>query len=699
MNKAYSKVFNDQKHKEISAPDIFTWEPNEDLNVPENLVLCRDENGVPTAVYGAAKWDFAPYRLSVVREQVFHFRLSDDEHQSDEEVELIVELKRLLFCIMYFAESGKAGSLATGTLESYFTVLRMAARFCLSMGKRELVGVLSMKELFTNKAYLQAFVRISDGVTFNKKTKAILGHLVRIGEKRIGFIPVAKTDIKFGSTDSKQTPVIPTRIYLAFMNQLAEELLFIEGQLDHLTSFIGCLNDEFYGVSKKTQKRSGVGGAKHYRPDWNEAVEIHGVGELFDKYGGLGMNYVPYVIHQIQYICKLALHLYTGMRDEEVNRLPFNCIYEEVVTGSIADENGVEVDTARTVQLLSTDAEMVEMLSTTTKFEGYKKSASWYAAEEAVRAIRVLQTICRAIAVRNELEAKDCPLLLNAAMATSKRKLKVGVAPSLKDKRREPDWMKSLVITENDLIELQASDEERDFKVEDAFAVGQPWPFRTHQFRRSLAFYASNSGFVSLPSLKRQFKHMTIEMSRYYQRNFENIKTIFGYYDAEKREYVLPDEHFLFDFQMGIPANVAYDIMTEVLGKEAPLFGKTGSYIERQRAKVKEGEIDIKELRKDTEKRVEKGELVYKKTLLGGCTKIGPCDSFMLGDFIECVDCEGAIIDGGKVDLAISEMEHELSLYEPGTCEYKLAQADLDRLSKFKTHSIEREQVIDVEVL
>jgi hypothetical protein len=136
MNKAYSKVFNDQKHKEISAPDIFTWEPNEDLNVPENLVLCRDENGVPTAVYGAAKWDFAPYRLSAVREQVFHFRLSDDEQQSDEEVELIVELKRLLFCIMYFAESGKAGSLATGTLESYFTVLRMAARFCLSMGKR-----------------------------------------------------------------------------------------------------------------------------------------------------------------------------------------------------------------------------------------------------------------------------------------------------------------------------------------------------------------------------------------------------------------------------------------------------------------------------------------------------------------------------------------------------------------------------------
>ncbi|CAI8922600.1 hypothetical protein EMIT0P258_50012 [Pseudomonas sp. IT-P258] len=96
----------------------------------------------------------------------------------------------------------------------------------------------------------------------------------------------------------------------------------------------------------------------------------------------------------------------------------------------------------------------------------------------------------------------------------------------------------SILIDSQDLIELAATSPELDFAAKESFAVGQPWNLTSHQFRRSLAFYGSSSGFISLPSLKKQYKHMTLQMARYYANNFENLKTIFGYYDPEKRSSI-----------------------------------------------------------------------------------------------------------------------------------------------------------------
>ncbi|MEW3673854.1 integrase, partial [Pseudomonas aeruginosa] len=92
----------------------------------------------------------------------------------------------------------------------------------------------------------------------------------------------------------------------------------------------------------------------------------------------------------------------------------------------------------------------------------------------------------------------------------------------------------------------------------------------SHQFRRSLAFYGSCSGFLSLPTLRAQFKHMTIQMARYYANGFDNLRTIFGYYDEKKIDFVLPYNHFAFEFQMAMPMSVANQLIADLLFKEEP---------------------------------------------------------------------------------------------------------------------------------
>jgi hypothetical protein len=121
------------------------------------------------------------------------------------------------------------------------------------------------------------------------------------------------------------------------------------------------------------------------------------------------------------------------------------------------------------------------------------------------------------------------------------------------------------------------------------------------------------------------------------------------------------------------------------------LFGGTGSYIEKQKARLKNGEVCIEDVRADTLIRVKNCEISYRPTFLGGCSKVGRCDYFLLGDFTECLICEGAIIQPEKVGHAIEAMTEELTLYSYGSGEYQVANGDLERLLSFKARFIDKD--------
>lgn len=642
-----------------------------------DFVLCRDENGSVTALYGELVWDFNPYRLSAKKIRRIRFDTIFD-HNGQEQKALVDEVKYLLYCLIYFGRGGRLGTLSASTLSNYFGVLRIAMQFCIAQKEKPMVGVLSLQQIFTVPVYLAALIR-ERNVTGS--LCGILKQLAQIGQDRLGYAVLNPSSFDLKRSDSNQHPIIPTRIYLNLINIVGGLLDQLYQGVGNFDSFISCFADEHYGINLNTQRSRGLGGKSSYRLDMPQALREHSLTSVFS-----GEFVCPHrvnlqrVLLQIQYVVKVAIHIYTGMRDQEVLRMDYSCLSEEIVREQTIDDAGVMRD----------KPQVVYVLSTTTKFTGYKKHEAWLASSEVVNAVEIAQAICRGLAKLYNIEPEDgCPLFLNPSIVKYKKNNTVGVSDFYSSRRAQLSAFQSVKIQEQDLQELAQSDPSRDFYNESAFAIGQSWPLTSHQFRRSLAFYGSSSGFLSLPTLRTQFKHMTIQMARYYANGFENLRTIFGYYDEKKKNFVLPSNHFAFEFQMAMPMSVANQLIADLLFVEEPLFGGTGSYMQKQKERVRAGELQIEDVRAETELRVRDGAISYRSTLLGGCTKVGRCDSFLLGDFTECLSCEGAIIKSSKLNSVIEDAITELPNYAIDSGEYQIVKSEIERLTAFKVRLID----------
>lgn len=647
------------------------WKPSADF------VICRNDQGLPTAVYDGPVWDLSPIRLMASRIQKISLEGIFVEPNS-EQTALVEEVRYLLFCLLSYVKSGRLGRISAETLIKYFYALRRAARYCYDLKSNPLIGAISLQQLFTNPIYLDGYsqwmVREKIGRMERMTTRTLLKHMVSIGEQRLGYKIQGVFHLKFGDQDRKdnQTPIIPTRIYLGIINATGDLMNDLYERRDSIEEFVKAFLNPLYGYTRQNQKILSPD-LERYEPEFKEALLIHRVEQVFaGDLSCAGRNNLSGGLLKIQWILKAVIHLYTGMRDQEVMRLAYNCIDSEGIVAPTANENGFTVDNGMTGKVLST----------TTKFAGYRNATSWLATEEVVRAVEILRSICRGVSSHYSLPPDDMPLFLTPAVISVNSNTVVKVS-ELDSYNRPKILTEHFIITDFDFQELQASDLGRDFAQEEKFKIGAPWPFASHQFRRSLAFYGSNSGFISLPTLRKQFKHLTTQMSRYYTNNFDKLKTIFGYYDEESKDFVLPQNHVLFEYQAGVPMSIAYDLLDHAFGSDTPIFGGTGTYISNQRKKMEHGDIYIADIRKETEKLATEGKIAYKKTILGSCTAVKRCDSYLLGDASSCTSCKDGIIDKHKLLVAIQDNEADLVLYEPGSGEYQVVKTELDSLKKF----------------
>lgn len=651
------------------------WRPADDF------VICRDVNGNQTAIYGGGSWDLNPMRLSAKPIDIIRF---DNVFDSDCAAvkPLIAEVRYLIFCILFYSCSGMLGRLSASVVVEYARALIAASRFCYSQKSNPLVGMLSLSQLFSTPAYLKSYRSWMDANNMSsvvrKYTRRLILRLADIGESRVGFPVKSAFGEGFGGKEHNynQTPIIPTRIYLEVINNSGDLLDLLYSHKDRLEDFISCFQDPCFGRSEAQQvKQFGIE-VSSLRPTLHQAIKSHGLGSLLTgDLQPLGIRGAGYrsgfsaVLMRIQWVLKNIIHLYTGMRDEEALRLPYNCIDSEALISSTSDEEGVVRDSEM----------MVNVISTTTKFSGYRKETAWLATESVMRAVEVAQAICRGLSHLYKVDHRELHLFLSPGVIN---KPDFEVRVSSFEKFYGYDCFGQYFLLPDDLAELEASDPSRNF-AEEKFQLGATWRFGSHQFRRSLAFYGSSSGFISLPSLRKQFKHLSIQMARYYANNFEKLKTIFGYYDEDKKEFVLPKNHFLFEYQTGVPLNIAYDLLDHAFGDGSVLFGGVGTYISNQREKMGSGEIHIADLRKETEKQAKEGKIAYRTTLLGGCTTVGKCDSYLLGNAASCLSCDEGIIEKEKLEGAIADDEALLERLEPGTGEYQVVESELNGFKKF----------------
>lgn len=637
--------------------------------VPDhNFILCRDHTGTPTAIYSENRWSFEPVSTTPnSSNSILTFELKfkniESKHFSQS---LINQVKRILTILIYLIpKSGRFGSLSTKTLKRRFSTLMSISKFCLNMRENgDLLTELTINDLLSNANYLALF---SSGLSNNQKSDLsdLIKNLISVDKKALGFELVK---FHHSKPDSEQTALIPLPIYLKAFTNLHNEISLLYKHKNNLYEFIKEFSDSTKGLKKNTLKKN--------KQNFKEVINIkdliaqHSLEKLFtERFHIKDVRNVVKAISSIQKTCKQFIHLLTGMRHGEVLHMRFNCLSEKALSNS------------RSLTHTKDFERTVNIISSSTKFSGYKKTCYWVAPLEITKAIEILQQITRGLAHIFGVSENKLPLFQSAKVISHKKSKPNKIIQSTD---ATVLGLTDIKINEKSRELLLASDTSRAFE-EPQFQIGNSWKFTSHQFRRSLAYYGAHTGLISDSVGAKQFKQVTLEMQRYYRSGYSNIQSLFGFFNSETNEFEIPSDHFMYEFQTGITNEKSRSIIDSLMSGEKK-YGKTGSYFSRIRERLNDDEV----ITISISKQIEDGSISYTDTLLGGCAKNTKCHDRMLGNFTACIDCNNAFISLDKLNDAIALCKRDLSDYPEGSAEFQLSSQELNALNKCKADILKK---------
>lgn len=627
---------------------------------PSNFVIARNAAGETLSVYGDVRWDRTPYDPDG-KPNIINFQFWTDEKHNPARSELLDEIRWLIFLVIYTAPV----PLADQTIGRYSALLRIAAR----QAELKAVGVM---DLITDPHDFPALV----GISHAKTARALLALLNKLGPSVSGYTIRASETIKSMqklinqySASLNQTVPIPTRIYSLLLGRMAEELNTVEPHLDSILALLrDYCSDPAIGLSLQHQRAIGrTPGKISPRNTYKDIVTFpdllrrHGLDQFWaDRNFRPDGKQLSTFLTRVQHIASLTIQAFTGMRGEEVDTLPYFCLEEQkrygddrihyIVRGKVTKDGG----DARTVQ--------------------------WVTSRSGRAAIIVAQRFASTIydILGIELTPKNTEVDFHLFVRVTSVLIRT-VAP----KPIEVDMSSSAVargflgipIEDSDIIELESIDTSRAWRQEPRFRVGQPWPVRRHQLRRSLALYAQKSGLVSLPALKRQLQHITEEMTLYYCAGSPFAKNFIGEGHIEK--------HFGYEWQEVQPVSMGLSYIKNVLMDFDDKFGPLALWL-HQHGRADGPEILID--RDMTMKAMKKGQLSYRPTPIGGCSKTSRCETLPISTLhTECMAslCKHMIGSVAKVERVIdakSAQVEKLKLVAPMSFEYKVENAELEAL-------------------
>lgn len=626
----------------------------------DSFVVCQGLKGEAASTFGDLVWDFTAYTTEG-RGLRLYFAYWGRTPATPAQSALSREIRRATFSLIWHRPGAP---LSLGTIGNYVTVLCAAATHAESHGT-------TLGELLNAPVPLLNFVRTHCSGWMGETLGSLLGVLANIGADAVGFavapsktISEIKTLAKAYRAGIKQHAPMPTRIYSAFLSSLQRELAaWLSVAPDLLPLFQSCAADRFMGRSWDQQRfriAKKVGVTKfERRPTFDELCPPSVAAYLVAAGKPLQVKSLSFVVTEIQLVCKLTAQAFSGMRDDEVSSLPYDCLETTVANG-------------KTHHILK---------GRTTKFNhGLPKRAQWVTNKEGQQAVLAAQAIADAIYSAMGVSPEPLvgrtsktPLFVSAGYTGMGSAVELPVAGQ---------WLSGLLgfvegstlvarllttIEEGDLKELEQIDPHRAWRSEESYQVGAPWSFKTHQLRRSLALFAQRSGLVSLPSLRRQLQHLTEEMARYYAKGSAFAKDFIG----------SETDHFGLEWQKTQPESSALSYILNVLLSNDVLFGGHANWVQHQ-IKGANGVVLVD--RAATMRRFHKGESAYKETLIGGCTNTEECDKVALRWLdVDCLrdDCRNMVCNLTKLERVIAAQARLVSALDPASIEFRTEKDDL----------------------
>lgn len=631
-------------------PDQFLY--TEGARPCETMVVSRRLDGSTASVYGDLVWDLTAYHPER-RPTTLNFKFWECDEPNTAQRELMNEIKWIMFSLMW---RWPGAPLGLGTLDNYGVSLRALASFADARNIR-------LHALLLSGPLLLEFATSSP--SNRARVGALTGKLARLGFEIVGDSVRAKLSVlqrNYAET-LKQVSPMPTRVYSSVLTLLARELSDWEEVEAAFLNLANQLADEpslgrSFHVQWKVGKRTGAWDGKTQETFMLVANRYGVVPYLTNKECSLSVKGLNAALVEVQLVAKLTVQAFTGMRDDEAQSLPYDCL--EVVRSKGDDHYVVH--------------------GRTTKFNhGLAKAARWVTNAEGARAIRTAQRIADAVYARQPgAPAEKRLLFVNPRYLGLYGKVKVlndgGRARKLElaEQQRLRARLQP-VIEEGDLRELEQIDPHRAWRSEERFTVGLQWHLVSHQFRRALALYAHRSGLVSLPALRRQLQHITEEMSRYYARGSAFAKDFLGD----------DTEHFGYEWQATQPESSALGYIFSVLMAGAAMTGGHGAWVQH-RMRDEHGTVLFD--RDKTVKMFKRGELAYRETLLGGCTNTGACDQRAF-DWLDAdclAGCQHMVVKLPNVERVIAALSRHVSNLDETSLEYRTQSGYLTMLTAAK---------------
>lgn len=200
--------------------------------------------------------------------------------------------------------------------------------------------------------------------------------------------------------------------------------------------------------------------------------------------------------------------------------------------------------------------------------------------------------------------------------------------------------------------------------------AGETWPLCFHQLRRTGAINMFASGLLSDSSIQVIMKHLTSLQTRYYGRNYSRLRfseDYEGLTTAAKYEVLARQIKALVDDRYVSPLGFQRkrDIVINLIGSSDFT------------ALVKAGQ---------------NGEVSFRETRLGGCTKCGHCDYGGIESVARCAGgdgdrpCRDAIFDKSKrlsIERQLESVERQLVSVRPGSPRWRALQAEARGLRSY----------------
>lgn len=640
-----TKLFPPSNH---SLLDSLNYE-----SVPsEDFVVSKNHEGEAISFYGDLIWDFTSYHPDGKPSSLL-FIFWDQGNLTNTRKKLIDEIKHIFYILIWLRDKNP---LSIGTLRNYLTIVRQVAKFAENKN-------CSLKEVIGNSLIFLEFIRSQNSGWFIETFSSLLILLNASSYQKLAIKIVEPKLIRQLQKQNKQYRLslnqhapIPSRIY----SEMLKNLILYLDDWEQISNELLQLLIECYQYKLNCGKKY-----PNYQFILNKVSEplknfliLHS-----GKFSLRGMNNL---LTETQCLCKILIQAFTGMRDDEALYLPYQCLKE----------------------IHSGDKKHFLIQGRTTKFNhGQAKATQWVTSLDGVRAVKVAQNISSYIyQTINEQPVDIASNIFNFPLFISTTYFEFTGNKNKTQKYQAGTLYSKLVITklipkieEADINELEQIDPHRSWRSEESFFIGKIWPFTTHQLRRSLALYAQRSGLVSLPSLRRQLQHITNEMTSYYSKGSSFAKNLI---DDNK-------SHFANEWQQTQAQSNALGYIFNVLMSDAPMYGGHIHWIENT-LKNEKGMIVFD--RKQTLERFKRGDISYKETIIGGCTKVGTCN-FTATNWLQinCLkdNCRHLIVSLPKLEKVITAQEKMIKFLDVTSLEYRTEVSHLQILKETKCKIIE----------